>query len=426
MTPHEAFEALQDFRRTRSQSYRSQKEEIVNAASKLWGTLDFNGHCALHDLLTSLLWILQDDYTKDQVRISDLSDGPFRLVVPDFGPPLRGKRRLCFLTSQAQVGGTYANGRCLATLIEAMAAEHGPNDIILYNYGPEDYLEHSHVPTRDFSHLATPEAKVRAIRAALAEDDVAVIWADLYWAVTQAVFLSRSAPLQVYWSMGMSKAEWADRVLVMDTMSDGMDALGLTKPWDEVPYILHSRYLHRDVPADTIRAMRRPLGVGSVVFGTPGRLEKIRPDFLDAVGHLLKQYDKSVYLAFGHGDTSVFEGRERMFTPGPGDPHQIAGLIDVYLETWPLCGGAAPLEAMSHGVPVVHMAHPGTVGYRRYRRLIAHNVAEYLAIVRRLVDDPVFYADESAEHQKLALKVTDTTKAVERMTQLWRSTATRT
>ena len=145
-----------------------------------------------------------------------------------------------------------------------------------------------------------------------------------------------------------------------------------------------------------------------MILGTYGRLIKVTPDYLAIVESLLRRHPGITFAIGGSGDPAPvrrfiaergLEKRIHLFD-GYVDGHLWGHALDVFLDTFPLHGGASCREVIAKGGPVVSLHDedmPNLSEDERIPTLVARSLAGYEAIVSRLVDDRAFL--EAARQQ---------------------------
>lgn len=180
-------------------------------------------------------------------------------------------------------------------------------------------------------------------------------------------FGRRLAPVQVWWSVKFHPPAAPDAELRIGgfaghgprVMVDGV-------PWANLPGSIDPQL--RAVPEPERRALRARFGEG-VLLGSLAREEKMAdPGFQQVVLSVLQRVPGAHYLYTGREDLPEFRARlaaagvaERAHFVGWVETGLYAGILDVYLDSFPLGGGLTAMQAMVQGVaPVFLCGAPGT------------------------------------------------------------------
>ncbi|ONG50514.1 hypothetical protein BKE38_18030 [Pseudoroseomonas deserti] len=177
-------------------------------------------------------------------------------------------------------------------------------------------------------------------------------------------FGRRLAPVQVWWSLKFHAAAAPDADLRLGGFSGQGEAVlveGIA--WRNLPGSIDPQ-----IPADAAeqRAALRARFGGGLLLGSLAREEKIAgPLFQDAIIAILRQLPGARYLYTGRRDLPAF--RDRLNAAGVAadfvgwvDTGVFAGVLDLYLDSFPLGGGLTAMQAMVSGVaPVFWAQEPG-------------------------------------------------------------------
>lgn len=377
----ETLETLSQYGKERDPAWKARREELAKAAVDNFRGGDFNTFAWLYDKAFALLWQQMHDYRDTQYEIRETLIEPARKL---FRPePLRerGKiKRVAYLSAQTTVSGPYANGR---TLYSFAKGHTGAFEMYWYNYGAGeqqvvDNLQAMGYTFRNFR--GTPVEKAAAIRAACLEDEIDVLISDMYWAIPLALFEMRTAPYQLYLSMGFQKFP-ADKVLLMNTM----------EPFDEdvaeIPYTISREFLYQ--PDEPL--LKDP----GITLGTHCRREKCSPEFMATVRDILEQRPRGVrYVTHGRG--TLKNEHPRIWVLDADSPHRILPTFDIWLDTFPLCGCMAAFEAQAHGIPTLTWSHPSTASYDKFKGRIVHSRDEYIAEAIKMIDNADYRREVAA------------------------------
>lgn len=388
----ETLETLSQYGKHRSPDFKARREELAAAAVANFRKGDFNTFCWLYDKAFALLWQQMHDYRDTQYEIRETLIEPARkLFAPE---PLRKKgriKRVAYLSAQTTVSGPYANGR---TLYSFAKGHSGAFEMYWYNYGAGEpqvvsNLEAMGYTFRNFG--GTPLEKAAAIREACVADEIDVLISDMYWAIPLALFEMRTAPYQLYLSMGFQKFP-ADRVLLMNTM----------EPFDEdveqIPYTISREFLYQeDKPL-----FKRP----GITLGTHCRREKCSPEFMATVREILELRPGVHYATHGRG--TLHNTHPRISVLEADSPHRILPTFDIWLDTFPLCGCMASFEAQAHGIPTLTWSHPSTASYDKFKGKIVDSREAYIAEAVKMIDNSDHRREVAALGQSKLDLITDT------------------
>jgi hypothetical protein len=177
-------------------------------------------------------------------------------------------------------------------------------------------------------------------------------------------FGRRLAPVQVWWSLKFHPAAAPDADLRLGGFSGQGEAVTVEGiPWRNLPDSIDPQ-----IPADAAarQATLRARFGGGLLLGSLAREEKLADaGFQEAIIAILRQLPGARYLYTGRRDLPEF--RARLRSAGCADRAEFlgwvetgvfAGLLDLYLDSFPLGGGLTAMQAMVSGVAPVFLAHP--------------------------------------------------------------------
>ncbi len=370
---------------------------------------------ALYDSVFQMSWQQLDDFettaralAKEVVRpASDYNAKHFQKY------PIRRRSpsdiRIGYLIGNYRISSPSANSRFLHSLFLGHYTTE-PKDVHIGVYilgggdpGDVEALCRLGIPVR-LLRAKTVEDTVRSAYAAMEQDGIDVLISELYSAFHIALLDARLACVQLHMTMGFHPLllHEVDGFLIMEFLREAALASGV--PEDRIltfPYALSELYLAPERVKTTITSVRTAL-VGnrfSVVLGTLCRLEKVTEQFMDVVTKILNAHPEACMVLGGPYEQgrirSFFSNRglgDRVFLPGAVDAHVYGRVFDIYLETFPFIQGMSVVEAISKGLPVVHMKCDGDEGYTRQRdpELIAKDEKHYLELIARLIHDAGF------------------------------------
>lgn len=206
----------------------------------------------------------------------------------------------------------------------------------------------------------------RAAALLAADPPAALVWLCAPQGLAYG-FGRRLAPVQVWWSVKFHPPAAPDADLRIGGFAgQGPRVMVEGVPWANLPGSIDPQL--RAVPAPERQALRARFGEG-VLLGSLAREEKMGdPRFQQLVVSLLRRLPGAHYLYTGRQDLPEFRARleaagvaERAQFVGWVETGLYAGILDVYLDTFPLGGGLTAMQAMVQGVaPVFLCGAPGT------------------------------------------------------------------
>lgn len=369
--------------------------------------------CRYYDILYGLYWCGAQRFT-DMARFDTKAVIPFAEWLRRHYPPVPARRPLPRLGQPLRVGYlcTYAHlerGNAIAPLVKSRVEEHArvsEREIFLFCIGwsSPDFVagfDGTGVTVRDLPQgdtYGSLDAIVNTIRA----DEIDVLIADVGTAVSTYVFSRRAAPVQMWMEMGypfwsIGELDW---VLLAGRDHQGYYGIPADR-WSPIFDRWQVNLLVRPVTSAQIEIARTVVPPSGFMMACFTRLSKVTPQYTRMVRRLLREIPGSHFMLVGGGfshDVSVlgsdveFLGRVTLIA-GLVDLAVYARVIDVFLDTFPIAGGAAVREVSAAGVPVVAMLggdYDGMVADERDSGLCARTEDEYCAIVARLARDPEF------------------------------------
>jgi hypothetical protein len=306
---------LDKYLRTRDRSYYPRKWELVEQAVKAFGHSDFDLFCGLYNAAFSLAWQLQDDFKEDQYKILERIIKPAQSLFR--AEPLPGGPNTAWLLNNAS-RGMYAPFKH----VEGFLAGQRPCYVYVFQSAVADVLKDIEAmghTVRVFQ--GAPSDVCAQIRAACEIDQIGTLIAETYTAIPMALFALRTAPVQMYLSPGFQLFP-ADVTLIPETQDV------MVESFEMVPSPMRHETLFRKLET---KPREHPL-----IFGCLSRYEKMSLEYLEAVGKIL---DKTggVFMAYGRGDLPAVH--KNIIACGIERPELALGSIDVYLDTFPTCGG---------------------------------------------------------------------------------------
>jgi hypothetical protein len=383
---------------------------------------DLDALSVAYDLLYFLYWCW-DTSVADQLGFGSRVVARFAAAVRADQPPepVRGRlpanQRVGYLAEFLTPGPGNAIAGANEVLLRILARAGKPYRPILYAWmfhdpGTLSKYEALGVEVRAIS-ADSPAERIAMTEAAILTDRPDVLMTDMNASLPTVLFERRLAPLQVFYQFGMPiwplrNIDAVFHVWDFDRAMIGFDPAICTEL--KIPYDL-TRFA--GAPDPQLMATERARLPAGRLIGTYGRLAKITPEFLGAVADAVSAIPEVTVVLGGVGDAAPIN--RALAALGMTDrcvvvAHHVNGhlwghLMDVFLDTFPQPGGASCLEVIAKGKPVVSMLAGDAANLVREQRvpsLVANTVADYSAIVRRLLREPAFHARASAETRSLA------------------------
>ena len=351
---------------TRDRSYYPRKWELVEQAVKAFRHSDFDLFCGLYNAAFSLAWQLQDDFKEDQYKILERIIKPTQSLFR--AEPLPGGPNTAWLLNNAS-RGMYAPFKH----VEGFLAGQRPCYVYVFQSAVADVLKDIEAmghTVRVFQ--GAPSDVCAQIRAACEIDQIGTLIAETYTAIPMALFALRTAPVQMYLSPGFQLFP-ADVTLIPETQDV------MVESFEMVPSPMRHETLFRKLET---KPREHPL-----IFGCLSRYEKMSLEYLEAVGKIL---DKTggVFMAYGRGDLPAVH--KNIIACGIERPELALGSIDVYLDTFPTCGGVSVWEAMAAQVPVISLESETMRSWNNFKPYVTKSVDLYIeAACEVAVDSPL-------------------------------------
>ena len=259
--------------------------------------------------------------------------------------------------------------------------------------------------------------RLHGLRERLASDRIAcAVWVSVPTGVSFAFSLGL-APVQILWALRFHPVAgpYIDGYLTYGSPGERERRFG-KQSWRVVPTPLAIETPRID--AEHARRERARFSE-AFLFGTVAREDKIRsPAFLAAVAAILKACPEAGYVWTGRDRPPEIEGffhaqgvAGRCHFAGWVDAPLYAGILDVFLETFPLGCGVTGYQALGAGTPLLSYLEENTVfGMQYWHTLKAGGVAsrpvdlsafpilcaatpeDYVALACRLASDRAFRA----------------------------------
>ncbi|MCB2106906.1 MAG: hypothetical protein KDE14_04355 [Rhodobacteraceae bacterium] len=425
------------FNHSRPRTFAKIVDDIASIGAALFprlGDAHFLNAAALYPAVFSVQWTLMTDYLQSQFRIAETAVRPFadysrKFAATHFArrdkPATSGKPKLAYLIQNSILDKTYANGRALYSLAKGHhALASGQFDFYYYNfeqYAPEVLAE---VQSLGFNVRIVPAAgpldQAAALRRAIEQDDISVLITESYAWLPLSIFAGRAAPVQMYLSCGFIKWEFdeVDSYLMFNNLMDGVEKWNLPAgKIAPINYPLELKFLNPPVAPEAVAAARAKWPQDAVVMGTLCRMEKVSEPFLNAVAAILEKNPQAIYVVHGPNSRDAVEAfaktrghSARLIAQPATDPHIAGHTFDLFLDTFPICGGMACVEAQAKGVPVVHLKSREleSMASQRDPALISDTVDGYIEIANALLADPGALQAARERAPSIVAQVTDT------------------
>jgi len=218
--------------------------------------------------------------------------------------------------------------------------------------------------------------KALQLRQTLLDDDIDIIIMGGVFPIIDFLYLSRTAPLQIYFSHGNCafNIEGIDKRIThfrqeCNEFECNLINIPITNEFligtageKEIGELLKKDYLEK-------------YGKDTVILGTIGRLVKIDSDeYLETLSIIMKQYPNTIYLACGIGNRETIKTKlkkynideKRFLFLGQINAHIYGWVIDLYLAPFPADSGQALEEFRRKGKPYVAM-HSYTEWYLKFK-----------------------------------------------------------
>lgn len=171
----------------------------------------------------------------------------------------------------------------------------------------------------------------------------------------------RAAPVQIFWAMGYDWPQFGNMDALLSCIPDASFIKrreGRSWHWYRLLFAPLNAVDEKDV-----RAMRKEVVGDRFAFGTLCQSFKLDDEeFISALAEILNRTPRSIYIWTGtykpHGVVRMMRDYgilERCVFVGWTNPRVCHGIIDVFLDTFPVGNGLSAGEAMSIGTPVVSM-----------------------------------------------------------------------
>ena len=297
----------------------------------------------------------------------------------------------------------------------------------IYTYltiaGAEDYVRSlNNTIIRDIRQgydFGTLAAAAEVIR----NDNLDILIADGVGATATYLFMSRVAPIQIYYDYGcpfwsIPQLDWALSAQADDAALVGLPVGRTTKSWSVLLTSKRQQRIHKTT--DRLARLRYP--ADRIIVGCIVRFAK-RSEYIDILETLLEKRQDVHVVLVGPGESAFVSrltsnerlARDVSIVNGYQELATYAPVFDMFLDTFPHSGGAAPIEVAAHGVPIVSMETADKqrdYASQRDPRLVAKSAAEYIHIIEELIDNKEFYGSASQASVELSKAFSDAARMV--------------
>jgi len=204
--------------------------------------------------------------------------------------------------------------------------------------------------------------KIIKFREKIIEDQIDIlIYSDHLYSCGEFLFLSRSAPKQIYWAHSnlWYDVEGIDKRITHFSPYDNRFE-GNPFKWEFFTVTIDKKFLNPEEETKKREAERikKYFPKGSIFLGSIGRLSKINNwEYLSTVAEIMKSNPETVYIACGTGNENEIKEKlkklgisDRFYMVGFVDPHIYGYVIDIYLNTFPEPSGQSVVEFLNKGL----------------------------------------------------------------------------
>lgn len=335
--------------------------------------------------------------------------------------PRGRRRRICYCCHNADLRQANAVGPILLAMMKDHAARYREDhEIYLYavqwfDDGFLDALRDVGITVRAFS-TANNRAETERLRGQFAADRIDVVLTDQASGLMTYLYESRVAPLQLWLEMGFPFWSIANLDWTFLGHKGHRPYFGVRA--DTCSLIRYREDSDRRIkPPDpaALAALREEFPENARLLGGFGRFTKIREDYLKAAELILTACPTAHLVIAGNGDPGLIHTFLAQSPMAPQvrvieryvDIGLYGSLIEIFLDTFPFCGGNTVREILSLGKPVV--AHrtddwPDLIENGRDPELVADTTVEYARIALRLLGDAEYYRSRQQEALRIAVR----------------------
>ena len=355
---------LQQYMETRSREFQPRRYEILRDVICDLPYLRMDDAANLYSMAFTLCWQQHEDFQADQILIRELLID----TVTGGRMPAQGeaKGKVGWLLNHVALG-TYAPFKHVYAYLSGME----PCEIIVHGNVREQEAKALVAMGHEITQVkGYPSQVVPAIKKLCREKNIAALIADIYTAIPLWCFMERIAPLQAYLSPGFQLFP-ADVVLLPETQEVIRNTARLdVGQYEFIPTCVLKEHLCTPVA-------RKPKGK---IFGILSRAEKCSREFLVTVGRILDEVPGAEFHFYGRGELEITHPKFKAM--GICNPHEALSKIDVYLDSFPTCGGLSVYEAMAHGVPIVTRSHPSVDSWNAFKPCVLSSIDEYVGTAK--------------------------------------------
>ncbi len=224
-----------------------------------------------------------------------------------------------------------------------------------------------------YGYYTNYHKKILDFRKKIIEDEIDIlIYSDHLYSVGEFLFLSRTAPMQIYWSQGNDfyNVDNIDKRICISKPACKKFKWNLFKI-DSTNELLLGTEEDKNKGYEIKQKFIKKYGENTVILGYIGRLTKIdNLKYLDTISKILNTNKNSIYLACGAGnEESIKEKikrcgipRDRFIFTGFVNPHVYGWVIDIFLASFPMGSGQALDEYRRKGKAYVTMCDKEYLG----------------------------------------------------------------
>jgi len=245
--------------------------------------------------------------------------------------------------------------------------------------------------------------KALKMRETLLKDDIDIMIAGGVFPIVDFLYLSRTAPVQIYYSHG----NCAFDIDGIDKRVSHFEQECKEFRWNIISVPMAKEFLvgtegEKEVGLIIKEDYKRRFGEDVVILGTIGRLVKIDSDeYLKTIAKIMEQNPNTIYLACGGGNEDSIKDKikkfgineERFIFNGLIKPHVYGWVIDVWPDSFPLRQGQSKNEYLAKGGVVVFMEKYVNDTIKNWYKdldikVLAKDKDEYISIMESFIKNP--------------------------------------
>ena len=382
----QSLESMKRYMQTRSREFQAHRWDIVRSVIECLPNMGIDDWIHVYNMAISLLWQQHEDFVQDQLHIRRRF---IDAVVPEpNAPSTRPSGKISWLINHAALG-TYAPFKHVYAYLSAMP----PCDVLVYGSARPREIE----TLREMGHTVLPLEgsagdKLTAVRSHCDEDTTLIT--EVYLGIPAQAFAARMAGRQIYLSPGMQLFP-ADKVLLADVQAP-IEYPGHNV--ETIPTAVRPEHLN---PSKYRHQSRK------AVFGILSRPQKMTTAFLRTVGEILDELPNTVFHIYGADQEAIEYRHERFILKGVQHFSEALRTIDVYLDSFPTCGGLSCYEAMAHGIPVLTLDKPAWHSWNVVKPCLVETVEAYKDQAIRLMTDNKSWKEAADRGLAAAAKMMD-------------------